>query len=64
MAQMVHAIHGLHSNKVIHRDLKPANILLTPENYIRLCLFFYFVITSILYLKIYIIIYLMFNILL
>ena len=35
--QLVHALHYLHSNRVIHRDMKPQNILISAEGTVKLC---------------------------
>ena len=35
--QLVHALHYLHSHRVIHRDMKPQNILLGANGTVKLC---------------------------
>ena len=35
--QLVHALHYLHSHRVIHRDMKPQNILLGADSRVMLC---------------------------
>jgi fused-like protein len=36
-AQLVQALHYLHSNRVVHRDLKPQNILIGSRGLVKLC---------------------------
>ena len=36
-AQLVQALHYLHSNRVVHRDLKPQNILIGSGGLVKLC---------------------------
>lgn len=36
-AQLVGALHYLHSHRILHRDMKPQNILLTADGTVKLC---------------------------
>jgi fused-like protein len=36
-AQLVSALHYLHSMRIIHRDIKPENVLISSEKFIKLC---------------------------
>lgn len=35
--QLTHALHYLHSNRVIHRDMKPQNVLVGANSRVMLC---------------------------
>ena len=35
--QLVHALHYLHTHRVIHRDMKPQNVLLGANSRVMLC---------------------------
>lgn len=35
LAQLVHAIHYIHTQDIVHRDLKPENLLLSEDGHLK-----------------------------